>query len=116
MCCIGIGPADGLGFSQSPETLAALSGRIDPMIGDYDRTDTLILLANKILERMGKEYSNLHLGFYLYSVHGDFPMRYKPDPRIVIVLADIEYSRFHSIVDKNSKTRTYYRHILEQWT
>ncbi len=115
LCCIGIGPADGLGFSQSPETLAALSGRIDPMIGDYDRTDTLILLANKILERMGKEYPNLHLGFYLYSVHGDFPMRYKPNPRIVIVLADIEYSRFHSIIDKNSKTRTYYRHILEQW-
>ncbi len=115
LCCIGIGPADGLGFSESPETLAILSGRFDPIMGDYDRTDELILLANKILERMGKEYPNLHLGFYLYSVHADFPVRYKPNPRIIIVIADISYSRFHSILDRNSKTRTYYKHILDQW-
>ncbi len=113
--CIGIGPADGLGYSVSPEALAAGSGRIDPVIGEPDRTDELILLANKILAKIGKEYPNLYLGFYLYSVHGDYPMRYKPDPRIIIVLADISYSRFHSIIDKNSKSRIYYHNILKEW-
>ena len=42
-------------------------------------------------------------------------MRYTPDKRIVIVVADISYSRYHSVKDLNSKTRTYYKGILDQW-
>ncbi len=113
--CIGVGPADGGGFSQSPESMIAGSGRIDPMAGEPDITDLQILLANQLIQKLGKEFPNLYLGFYLYNVHADYPMRYTPDKRVLIVVADITYSRFHSLKDPNSKTRAYYKGILKQW-
>ena len=113
--CLSIGPADGGGFSQSTESMIAGSGRIDPMSGEPDVTDLQVLLANQLIKKLGKEFPNLYLGFYLYSVHADFPMRYKPDKRVLVVLADITYSRFHCLQDKCSKTRAYYGEIIKQW-
>ena len=68
-----------------------------------------------IMEKLEKEYPNLHLGFFLYSNHADFPVRYKPNPKIVLVIADITYSRVHSTLDPRSKTRVYYKSILDKW-
>ena len=111
----GIGPADGMGYSESPEAWLSGAGRIDPIIGEPDRTDALILLANRILEQIVDDYPNAHVGFYSYSVHADYPARYKPHPNIVQIFAPINFSRFHSVLDENSKTQSYYREIVEQW-
>ena len=112
--CLSVGPADGLGFSESAETRAIGSGRIDPMTGEDDVTDVMIELCNRLLSRLGEEFPNLRLGFYLYSCHADFPMRYRPDPRIVIVIADITYSRMHSTLEP-IPGRIYYKDILDCW-
>ncbi len=111
----GIGPADGLGYSLSTESAQASAGRVDPIVGEPDVTDLLILLGNQILERLGEEYPNLTLGFYSYSTHADYPMRYAPNPRINQIFAPINFSRFHSVFDENSKTRAYYKGVVEQW-
>lgn len=111
----GIGPADGLGYSMSAESVVAGSGRIDPIVGELDRTDHLILLGNQILEQVHKEYPNAYVGFYSYSTHADYPSRYKPNPKIVQIFAPINFSRFHGVLDANSKTQTYYRDVVEQW-
>jgi hypothetical protein len=111
----GIGPADGLGYSMSSESTAAGSGRMDPIVGEPDRTDLLVLLANEILKRLDPEYPNVYLGFYSYSVHADYPMRYKPHPHLAQIFAPINFSRFHSLTDRNSKSQTYYRNVVEQW-
>lgn len=111
----GIGPADGLGYSMSAEALLAGSGRIDPIVGELDRTDELVLLANRVLEEVHKEYPNAYAGFYSYSTHADYPARYKPDPKLVAIFAPINFSRFHSLTDANSKTQAYYRDVVEQW-
>lgn len=113
--CLSVGPADGVGFSESAESRAVGSGRIDPMTGEYDMTDTMIELCNRLLARLGGEFPRLHLGFYLYSCHADYPMRYAPDPRIVIVIADISYSRLHSTLEP-IPGRIYYKDILDCWT
>lgn len=112
---LSIGPNDGGGYSVSPESMAAGAGRMDPITGDHDQTDVLILYANRVLEELEDEFPNLYLGWYLYSVHADYPMRYQPHPRFAINIADITYSRFHSLLDTRSPTRNYYRGILEQW-
>ena len=111
----GIGPADGLGYSESAEAMLAGSGRIDPIVGETDRTDELILLGNRILEAVQDEYPNCYVGCYSYSTHADFPKRYKPNPNIVQIFAPINFSRFHSVIDPNSKTQAYYRGVVEQW-
>lgn len=111
----GIGPSDGLGYSESAEALMASSGKIDPVVGELDRTDLLILLGNRILAEVKKEYPNAYVGFYSYSTHAGYPTRYKPDPNIVQIFAPINFSRFHSVLDSGSKTQTYYRSVVEQW-
>ena len=113
--CIGVGPADGGGYSESIESQMASSGRLDPATGNKDFTDLQILLCNTLLNNLEKEFPNLHLGFYLYSNHADYPVRYKPHPKIVLVIADISYSRLHGTLEPQSKTRNYYRTILEKW-
>ena len=112
--CLSVGPADGGGFSQSTETQAVASGRRIPVSGAVDGTDVMVLLCNTLLKRLEGEFPNLRLGFYLYSWHSEFPVRYKPDPRIVIVIADISYSRLHSTLEP-VPTRRYYRGIMEKW-
>ncbi len=114
LVCIGVGPSDGGGYSISKESMDASAGRIDPISGNEDITDLQILLINRIFEKIGKEYPNLYLGFYLYSCHADYPARYKVHPRTVIVIADIAYSRLHSTLEPVS-TRAYYKKILDQW-
>lgn len=111
-----IGPADGLGYSLSSESLAIGSGRIDPIVGEVDRTDEMVLLANTILEDVNKTYPNAMVGFYSYSTHADYPARYKPNPNVVQIFAPINFSRFHSVLDSISKTQPYYKSVVEQWS
>lgn len=113
--CIGVGPADGAGFSESAEARSEASGRIDPMSGLEDQTDTLVLLCNRILDDIGEEFPNLLLGWYLYSVHADFPARYKPNPRISIIIADISYSRMHA-TGEAVPSRRFYQGIMDKWS
>jgi uncharacterized protein DUF4838/glycosyl hydrolase family 2 len=113
--CIGVGPFGGGGHSQSPESIIAGSGRTDPMSGEPDIIDLQVLLANQIIKKLEKEFPNFYLGFYLCNAHADYPMRYTPDKRVLIVIVDNAYSRFHGLNDSNSKTRSYYKSILKQW-
>lgn len=111
-----IGPADGLDYSLSSESALAGSGRVDPLTGSPDVTDLCVLLGNEILSRIGEEYPNVSLGYYTYSVHGDYPVRYKPHPRLNQIFAPINYSRYHSPLADNSKTWPYYVKVVEQWS
>ena len=110
-----IGPNDGGGYSVSPEAMAAGASRRDPLTGDNDQTDVLVHYANRVLEELEDDFPNLYLGWYLYHVHADYPMRHHPHPRLTISIADITHSRYHSLQDRSSATRTYYRGVLEQW-
>ena len=113
--CLSVGPADGPGFSESAESRNLLgAGLIDPIRGQEDQTDALVYLCNTLLERTKDEFPNLHLGFYLYGVHGEYPRRFKPDPRVVIVVADINFSRLHSTLEP-IPTRRYYKSIMDRW-
>ncbi len=110
-----IGPADGLGYSQSEESKKASGGKWDSIVGAPDTTDLLVLLGNEILKEVHKEYPNAYVGFYSYSTHADYPTRYVPDPKMVAIFAPINFSRFHSALDPNSYTQGVYRKVVEKW-
>lgn len=111
-----IGPSDGLNFSESPESVAAGSGRFDAASGVMDQTDQVVLLANKLFAVLGKEYPNLYLGYYSYSAYAGYPVRYIPNPRLAVTFAPISYSRYHSAIDPNSRTQPPYRTAVEKWS
>jgi hypothetical protein len=113
---VPIGPADGLGYSESTESKLAGTSRIDPNAGEQDQTDLVILLANTILKDLEKEFPNLYLGYYVYSTHAEYPARYTPHPRIAPIFAPINYSRFHAVGDPISKTWPAYQDVVEQWS
>jgi hypothetical protein len=110
-----IGPNDGGGYSISAESFAAGADRVDPMTGDRDQTDVLINYLNQVVTRLKPEYPNFRAGYLIYSVHADYPQKYVPDPSLVFTFADITYSRYHSLLDRRSTTRAYYKSILDQW-
>lgn len=110
-----IGPADGGGYSISPESLAAGSGLKDSIMGGNDETDIVVKLANDVLEKAQGEFPNLSLGYFIYSVHAGFPVKYIPNPKVFPIFAPISYSRLNSTTDENSFSRVYYKSILERW-
>jgi hypothetical protein len=110
-----IGPADGLGYSQSEESNKASSGKMDTIVGAPDTTDLLVVLGNTILKEVHKEYPNAYVGFYSYSTHADYPVKYVPDPKMVAIFAPINFSRFHSALDPKSYTQSVYKKVVEKW-
>lgn len=110
-----IGPADGDGYSVSPASLALVGGRKDALFGGPDVTEPVAQLANDVLAQLGDEYPRLKLNYYVYSVHAGYPSEHKPDPRINPIFAPISYSRFHSTLDPHSKSRAFYRQVVEKW-
>jgi hypothetical protein len=110
-----IGPADGGGYSISPEAQAIGSGTVDPVTGEAEQTDHLVRLGNAVLKDLGLDYPNVRLGFYSYGAHGGYPQRYTPDPRIAVVFAPINYSRYHAMTDPTSRTQPLYKGVFDQW-
>ncbi len=110
-----IGPADTAGYSLSPESTAAGSGALDPITGEPDQTDLLVKLANDVLAALGPAYPNVHLGFYSYGAHGGYPGRYTPDPRVAVIFAPINFSRYHALTDPTSRSQPLYRAVFDQW-
>ena len=68
---------------MSQESLQIGAGRVDPIVGEPDRTDELVLLGNRVLEKVLPDYPNAYVGCYSYSTHADFPLRYQPHPHYV---------------------------------
>lgn len=112
---LSVGPNDGPGYSESPAAMARGAGRFDPLTGGRDQTDVLMWYANTLQEMAQKEFPNIKLGWLIYSVHSDYPMVVKPNPRFVAQFADITQSRYHSVLDDRSPTRVYYRRVLQHW-
>ena len=113
---ISVGPADGTWFSESRESIIAGGGRIDPISGEIDASDLVLKFANDIAELLGNEYPNLRLGYYIYSIHADYPKLYKPlKGKLSLQVADISYSRLHSMHDPASKSRRYFSGIMDAW-
>lgn len=110
-----IGPADTGGYSLSPESIAAGSGQVDPVTGEPDQTDLVVRLANDVLAALGPEYPNVTVGFYSYAAHGGYPARYTPDPRVGVIFAPIDFSRYHALTDPTSRSQARYRAVFDQW-
>lgn len=110
-----IGPADSGGYSLSPESAAAGSGALDPITGQPDQTDLVVKLANDVLAALGPEYPGVRLGFYSYGAHAGYPVRYVPDPRVAVIFAPINASRYHALTDPDSRSQALYRAVFDQW-
>jgi hypothetical protein len=113
---ISVGPADGDGFSQDPQTMELRRLRRDPVTGDWDNTDLVVKFTNDLFEKLLPEFPNLKLGFFSYHTYANFPVREMPHRNLRLEIADITQSRIHGLRDAaRSPSRMLYKDTLEQW-
>ena len=108
---LNIGPEDGDGFGEDPWD----AGDIDPLHGKVSITDRLIKFQNLILEDLQKDYPDIGIGFYCYSLHMRPPVRETPNPKILPILAPIDVCRFHAIDNPVCWERQYIDEIIKGW-
>lgn len=108
---INIGPTDGGGFGHSPWD----ADDMDPIRGSVSTSDRYVKFFNKVLEELQQDYPEVGVAFYCYSSHMRPPVREKPNPKILPVLAPIDVCRFHAIDNPICWERAYVRQIVDGW-
>ena len=108
---VSMGPTDGYGFGNDPWD----ADDMDPLDGKISATDRYVKFFNLVLNELQKSHPDVGLAFYCYALHMRPPVREKPNPRILPVLAPIGVCRFHSIENPICPERAYIKEIVEGW-
>jgi len=106
-----IGPPDGAGFGNDPWD----AGDMDPLHGKVSVTDRYVKLFNIVLAELQKTYPDVGIAFYSYAQYMRPPVREKPNPKILPVLAPIDVCRFHAIDNPICPERAYIKDIVQGW-
>src|SRR5205814_4003426 len=78
-------------------------------------TDRLLVLTNRIAERVTAKHPDVLLGMLAYSKYTRPPVREKVHPSIVPQIAPITYSRAHPISDETVPGNKDLRALIEGW-
>lgn len=108
---LNIGPNDGQGFGHDPWD----ADDFDPIFGKTATTDRYIKFFNLILDDIQKDYPDVGIAFYAYTLEMRPPVRETPNPKILPMLAAIGLDRFHSIDNPLSWEKKYLRTVIEGW-
>lgn len=111
MRTIRVGPEDGAGFG----THRWDAGDVDPLSGKVSVTDRYVRFFNKVLDRVQKEYPDVGLGFYAYAQYMRPPVREKPNPDILPMLAPIDLCRIHTVDSPHCWERQYMAKLIDGW-
>ena len=83
--------------------------------GRWSITDRLILLANRILERVTKVHPNVSVETLGYVNHSSPPARYKPHPHITWTIAPIDFNRHHPMDWSDHVNEYWLRDMVQGW-
>ncbi|MFD0716081.1 DUF4838 domain-containing protein [Paenibacillus sp. GCM10027626] len=108
---ISMGPNDGHGFGETEWD----ADDFDPMNGKISVTDRYVKFYNMVLAEVNKEFPDVGIAFYAYSLDYRPPVREIPDPKLMPILAPIAFDRIHSIDNPLTWERQYLKDIIEGW-
>ena len=83
--------------------------------GRWSITDRLILLTNRILERVTKVHPNVSVETLGYVNHSSPPARYKPHPHITWTIAPIDFNRHHPMDWPDHVNEYWLRDMVQGW-
>ncbi len=91
---INLSPMDSIGWDESedPEYDA---DDWDSAMETVSKTDRLLVLTNRVAERVNEEFPEVHFGVLAYVDYTRPPVREPVHPNVVPVLAPITYNRAH---------------------
>ncbi|MBM4037499.1 MAG: DUF4838 domain-containing protein [Planctomycetes bacterium] len=110
-----LSPDDGCTFDDSPADKALDAGDFDPTCQMTALTDRLLVVANRIAERVTAKVPDVLFGLLAYVQYTRPPLRETPHPAIVPQIAPITYSRAHPMNDDRVPGNPSLRAIVEGW-
>ena len=112
---LSLSPNDGTDFCQCDKCKVLDAGDFDPSCNRVSITDRYIHFCNQIAEKVGKKHPQVLMGFLAYVQYTRPPVREKPLPNLIPVIAPITYCRAHAMTDPNCPSRQQLLPILEGW-
>ncbi|NQU11456.1 DUF4838 domain-containing protein [bacterium] len=109
-----LSPEDGIAFDESEDPKFD-AGDWDPQWNMNSLTDRLILLCNRVAERVTKKYPDVLFGTLAYVNYSRPPVREKVHPNVVPVIAPISYLRVHPVTDEGDPDGGVLRRSIEGW-
>lgn len=113
-----------LSFSLSPDDGATWDESDDAKYdaGDFDaaaqavaKADRLMVLANRVAEKVTAKYPNVKFGLLAYADYIRPPVREKIHPAVVPEIAPITFSRAHPMNDPGEPNNEGVRYLVEGW-
>ncbi len=87
----------------------------EPAAGLWSVTDRLILLANRILERVTEEHADVHIELLGYVNHSRPPERYEPHPHISWTITPIDFNHHHPMTWPDHPDEDWLLNIVKDW-
>ncbi len=114
---VTLSPGDYLVPTEDPEEMKHdPSPRVwEPAAGRWSVTDRLILLADRVAERVGKKYPDVLFGLYIYVNYSMPPAREKVHPNVIPMLAPIDFNRHHPMTWTNHPNQTWLLDMVRGW-
>lgn len=114
---VSLSPGDYVVPQDDPEERSAdPEPRVwEPAAMRWSVTDRLILLANRIAERVRKKYPEVRFGVLAYVNYSMPPAKQKVHPNVVPVLAPIDFNRHHPMTWPDHPNDRWLLDMVEGW-
>ncbi len=87
----------------------------EPAANQWSVSDRLILLANRVAERVGKKYPDVKFVLYIYVNYSMPPVNQKVHPNVIPALAPIDFNRQHPMTWPNHPNQMWLMDIVQGW-
>ena len=114
---VSLSPGDYVVASDDPEEMKHdPNPRVwEPAANQWSVTDRLILLVNRVAERVGKKYPDVLFGLLAYVNYSMPPANHKVHPNVVPVIAPIDFNRHHPMTWENHPNETWLLDMVQGW-
>ncbi len=112
---VSLSPGDGVDFDESLDR-SVDAGDWDATTNSVSLTDRLLVLANRVAERVAPSHPDLTFGLLAYVSYSRPPVREQIHPSIVPVIAPITYCRQHALSDETCPGAVELRQNIVGWS
>jgi hypothetical protein len=109
-----LSPDDGIGWDESDDAKLD-AGDFDPSTQLISKTDRLMVLCNRVAEKVSAQYPRVKLGVLAYADYTRPPVREKVHRNVVPEIAPITFTRAQPMNDDGEPNNKVLRGLVEGW-
>jgi len=114
---VSLSPNDGVMPTEDPEGRKYdPEPRVwEPAANQWSTTDRMMLLCNRVAERVGKKYPDVLFGVLAYVNFSQPPAREPVHPNVIPVIAPIDFNRHHPMNWPDHPNKTWLLDMVRGW-